>query len=564
MKLRKLLALTVACLSVVPVAGGVTPTPTVPEMVLWTENNAEIVSKEKYIKASFYIVPNSKGEYGLGSDLSPVATEIRGRGNFTWVGFKKKPYKLKLAKKTELMGMDKNKHFALLAHADDNTGFLRNTIGFALSRFFGMAWTPEQRPVQLNLNGQYDGLYFLTQTIRVDKTRVDIVEQPDSATASDEITGGWLIEIDNYDTDPHITVLEGGGSNYPIWFTYKTPEILSPEQTAFLTDQMGTLNRLIYAEDKSDATALESMLDLDAFARFYLVQEITDNVESFHGSCYLYRNRGAGEKWKFGPVWDFGSAFQRNKNGQRIWQGATYHQVWVRELLEFPAVQAKVKEVWLEALAKGFDGLFEEIDKFEDSIRYAMEPDRERWPDYGARDYAGAWSRTTEQLKQNLKEVGGWYDAIPQIRPTVYLRGDFNNWGLSAPFSFDTASGKYIKYCEWLDTSFKIATEDWSTIDYGAPDSQPVVLNETLFHLVRRGANINPAEPIWKSVLFFDPGNATLEVRIIGAADEIIADGEGSDPEYYTLDGRRIDITDDVKGLYIEKRGNFCRKIFRR
>ncbi|MDE6397152.1 MAG: CotH kinase family protein, partial [Muribaculaceae bacterium] len=369
------------------------------------------------------------------------------------------------------------------------------------------------------------------------------------------------VEIDNYDTDPHITVGEGGGSNYPIWFTYKTPETLSSEQTAFLTDQMSTLNRLIYAKDKTDSSELEAMLDIDAFARYYLVQEVSDNVEAFHGSCYLYRNRGAGEKWTFGPVWDFGSAFQRNKNGRRIWQDA-YHQVWVEELLKFPSVQAKVKEVWLDIVKTGFDGLFEEIVQFESSIGPAMDPDHERWPDYGARDYKAEWSQTMEMLKQNIMEVGSWYDGVPDLMPTVYLRGDFNNWGLSTPFIYSASTGLYCVYCEYLDKPFKIATSDWSTVDYGAPDNEPVVFGETPFNLVRRGSNIIPAEPIRKSELIFNPEKATLEVRDIGAADDIIGDGDNSIPEYYTLDGRRVDLSVGTKGIYIEKRAKSVRKIF--
>ena len=563
MKLCKYLVLTAVSISAAVSSSAITPTKSLPEMVVSTENNAEIVSKENYIDASFYIVPNEEGGYGLGSAGSSVATEIRGRGNYTWTSFRKKPYKLKLAKKTELMGMDKNKHFALLAHADDNTGFLRNTIGFDLSRLFGLAWTPEQRPIQLSLNGSYDGLYFLTQTIRVDKTRVNIVEQPDTATAADEITGGWLVEIDNYDTDPHITVIEGGGSNYPIWFTYKTPEILSTEQTVFLSDQMETLNRLIYANDKTDSAELETMLDLDAFARYYLVQEVTDNVEAFHGSCYLYRNRGEGEKWTFGPVWDFGSAFQRGKNGRRIWQDA-YHQVWVEELLKFPAVQNKVKEVWLDILEEGFDGLFEEIVRFENSISPAMELDRERWPDYGVRDYRTAWSQTMEMLKQNILEVGSWYGDVTGLAPTVYLRGDFNNWGLSTPFVYDRATGLYEVSVQYLDSPFKIATSDWSTIDYGAPDSRPVVFGEAPFNLVKKGSNIVPAQPIRESVMIFNTEEATLQVKKTGAADDVFADEDDSQPEYFTIDGRRVDFSERTKGIYIEKRGASVKKILRR
>ena len=83
---------------------------------------------------------------------------------------------------------------------------MRNAVGFELSKLIGMTYTPDAKPLELVLNGDYIGLYFLTEHIRVDKDRVNIVEQEDEEIDSEKITGGWLVEIDNYDTDPHITI----------------------------------------------------------------------------------------------------------------------------------------------------------------------------------------------------------------------------------------------------------------------------------------------------------------------------------------------------------------------
>lgn len=518
--------------------GAVTP------MTVNTAGNQSITSKEVYINA----------EYTLGDMTTPAATEIRGRGNYTWLGFAKKPYKLKLAKKTELPGLDKNKHFALLAHADDRTGFLRNTIGFELSRLMGLAWTPSQLPVELTLNGSYEGLYMLTETIRVDKTRVDIVEQPDSATAPAEITGGWLVEIDNYDSDPHITVTEGGGTDYPIWFTYKTPELLSPEQESWLTDQMTRLNALIYADDKTDASALEAMLDLDAFARFYLVQEITDNTESFHGSCYLHRQQGDDSRWTFGPVWDFGNAFMRNKDGRTIWEGGVFHQVWVGELLKFPAVRGRVEQVWHEFATSGaIDRLFAAIDEFERTIRPAMAANYARWPEYMPEDYAGAWSNCASTLRTNLMQVGRMYGTEPPLAHEVYLRGTFNNWSTSDPFTYE-GDGIYTITDINPGDSFKIATSDWSAVDYGSPVDGPVELpiNQP-FILTERGFNIRPTVVPGNVDMRFDLRAATLTLYMAGGADDIVADTADSPAEYFTIQGVRASGT--APGLYIVRRG---------
>lgn len=100
------------------------------------------------------------------------------------------------------MGMPKNKHWALLKPTE-------NTIaGLQLGKLMGMAWTPSFCPVEVILNGDYIGLYFLTETIRIDENRVNIYEQQDQETNPELIKGGWLVEVDNYHDECQITIPE--------------------------------------------------------------------------------------------------------------------------------------------------------------------------------------------------------------------------------------------------------------------------------------------------------------------------------------------------------------------
>ena len=165
---------------------------TLPVMFINTAGNAPITSKETYVDANYWIDPMGvEGVEAIGSEDAPLTTQIRGRGNYTWIGFDKKPYRVKLTDKQPLLGMPKSKHWALLAHADDRYGFMRNFAGMTASESLEMPWTPQSQPCEVVLNGNYIGLYFLTQTVRVDKDRVDVVEQLDLATT--DVDGGWLV-----------------------------------------------------------------------------------------------------------------------------------------------------------------------------------------------------------------------------------------------------------------------------------------------------------------------------------------------------------------------------------
>ena len=407
---RTLFSILVACLCATLHA--VSPSGTLPVLYIQTENNAAITSKENYINATYYLdAKNIDGYENIGTKATPLNMEIRGRGNYSWTGFDKKPYRIKLAAKQALLGMKKSKHFALLAHADDSQnqkGFLRNAVGFELSKMLGITYTPDAKPLEVVLNGDYIGLYFLTETIRVDEDRVNIVEQKDEETNSEAITGGWLVEIDNYDSDPHITIKEGGKTT--MWITYKTPEVLSDQQEQYLTQQMKQIDNLVYGDKKSNE--IWKYVDMDALAKFYIVQELTDNYESFHGSCYLHKEKGTSEKWYFGPVWDFGSSFNRDKN-LYMYQGDVWHNHWIPQFCQFPAFMNRVKEIWSEFYANEFDKIYSFIDTHKAQISKAAAKDKERWSQYHGSQSIGTYiDRTTEVLRKNAEWLNSqWGDG---------------------------------------------------------------------------------------------------------------------------------------------------------
>ena len=322
-------------------AGTASISGTLPVVYLNTTNNVAITSKEEYVTGSLYIDPLSTGYKALGSAGSPIPGQFKGRGNWTWTGFDKKPYRIKFDKKQEVLGMPSNKHWCLMAHADDCLGFLKNYAGYKLSEALGLRWTPKAVPVELVMNGEYYGLYFLTEQVRVGSNRVNVTEQEDNAT--DSVSGGWLVEIDNYYEEGNVTLYENNGQQ--VWLTMKSPEILSTQQRSYIVDQLNGLNNAIWGNNEADVWR---KLDLDEAVKYYLVQELLEDCESYHGSCYLYKDRdrnGQTEKWYFGPVWDFGNAYNRGWDTW-IYDSPQFAQYWIGQLATWPQFQAKLQEIW--------------------------------------------------------------------------------------------------------------------------------------------------------------------------------------------------------------------------
>ncbi len=266
---------------------------TLPVLYINTENHKPITSKTEYINADYWLDPVGKDDIApLGSEAEPLPMQIRGRGHSSWKG-QKKPYKIKLGKKTAIMGMPENKHWALLKPTEDTVA------GLHLGKLMNMTWTPSFRPVEVVLNGDYIGLYFLTETIRIDENRVNIYEQQDQETNPDLISGGWLVDVDNYHDECQITIPENNRWNLTL--RYHSPEDLSNSQLQWLTNEFKAINTAIYSTDKT-STAWEEHIDVESMARFFILQEVMDNPDGFHGSFYLHKDLKDGSKWIAGPI----------------------------------------------------------------------------------------------------------------------------------------------------------------------------------------------------------------------------------------------------------------------
>ncbi|MDR0556350.1 MAG: CotH kinase family protein [Treponema sp.] len=82
----------------------------------------------------------------------------------------------------------------LLANSADTT-VLRNESAFKMGSILdAMAWTPRSDKTVLYLNGEYPGVYQLTEAIKVNADRVNA----SPAISKSNPNGGYILEIDKF------------------------------------------------------------------------------------------------------------------------------------------------------------------------------------------------------------------------------------------------------------------------------------------------------------------------------------------------------------------------------
>ena len=394
----------------VPPETSISISETLPVMYIETEGRKPIVSKEEYLNASYWLDPmGADGIESLGTESEPLPMQIRGRGHSSWKSAKK-PYKIKLREKTAIMGMPENKHWALLKPTE-------NTVaGLQLGQIMGFAWTPDFRPIEVVLNGDYIGLYFLTETIRIDKKRVNIYEQQDMETNPDLIRGGWLVEVDNYHDECQITIPENARWNLTL--RYHSPEDLSEVQLQWLTDEFKAINAAIYSADKTSAE-WEDYIDVESMARFFILQEVMDNPDGFHGSFYLHKDLADNAKWTAGPIWDL-VCYNREKTDytfkMKVHYGITPH--WIGEIIQYDSFCKSVKSVWEDINPAKISGIYSYIDDTVLPLADAWKNDCARWGE----DPSRTASFRAESIKTALRRNIEWFDSHLPVSRSACLQ----------------------------------------------------------------------------------------------------------------------------------------------
>ena len=446
-----------------------------PVVYINTEGGQAITSKEKYIDAEL-IVQGNETYNSETTKLYSGATEIRGRGNSTW-SQPKKPYRLKLDKKTDLLGMGKSKHWVLLANYLDES-LQRNALAYNLSGAMGM----EQMStvfVDVVLNGDFVGNYQLCENIRVDPTRVDIfdwegfcedsaaviadAEGMDEDTAGDledymaenmgwitsgtvsfngatyeiadypdievpDITGGYLLELDEYYDEVSKFKTESG---QPIMF--KNPEFVNTNKDMmnYVQDYVQAFEDAVQSDSytagyEGETLHYSELYDMDALVDYWIINEIFFNEELNKKSTYMYKDIDG--LMKMGPIWDMdwssggeGQTYISNEWATRHYSTNAQANSWYKYLIQDPYFITRAQERYWEIRDDQVADMMEELDSNEQLLKTSAKANGQRW------GYGSDYSKYVSTLRNWLNTHLSWMDTQMETQESLW-----NSLGYSA------------------------------------------------------------------------------------------------------------------------------------
>ena len=332
-----------------------------PQVNIVTNGGAAITSKDIYVKADISI--NGQGIY---SDFTGTA-QIRGRGNTTW-SYPKKPYKIKLDNKASLLGLAAEKDWILLANYLDGIHIL-NAVALKIGRLLNMPFTNNVVPVEVSLNGQYQGIYMLTEQIEVKTNRVNIGDD------------GTLLQMDSNFDDPW--KFRSAGYQLPVMVMH--PELTTSTQVTPIKTEFEKLEALVAQSDFPNNNYLD-YIDSESVTNYLIAYMLTDNEEINHPkSTYIYKTKTG--KWTMGPIWDFDWAF--GYEGTQIhfnradrplfWSSSSVGTRFFSKMMTDPRIKALLKQKWTDFKNNKFNELYTYIDDYAFTIEGARNRDYQKW-----------------------------------------------------------------------------------------------------------------------------------------------------------------------------------------
>lgn len=338
-----------------------------PLMIINT--NGQTIPDEPRIVADMGLINNGEGNTNSENDdwneySGKISIERRGESS---KGFKKKSYSIELQKddgsnnNVSILGLPVENDFVLYGPYSDKT-LMKNVVSYELFRRTGR-WAPRTRYIEVILNGEYNGVYVLTEKLKRDENRVDIDKLTKKDVSPMEISGGYILrrdKKDKLDDDEWWTSPVAQPYHETMWYEYYDPKIkdLTDDQANYIKNWMEEFDEVMSGEDFNDPeNGYKKYIRTNSFIDMMFLNEISKGIDNYMFSTYFHKeNDEDGGELNAGPPWDYNLGYG-NVNYGEDWNAAeTYgwgypqgsRTYWFERLMEDEEYRNRVYCRWTE------------------------------------------------------------------------------------------------------------------------------------------------------------------------------------------------------------------------
>ena len=377
---------------------------------------------------------------------SPVSAKIRG---YSSANFPKKSFNFSLLdadgrdNPQPLFGLPVATDWAIISPWNYDRAFVRNAYVYALGNRLGR-WSPHSQFVEMFVNtdsgnldkADYAGVSLLVERIKVAANRVNIAALGSADLAAPEITGGYILKIDDPSSDSFTWTTTRGFPSSPgtaINVDSTKADKLAPAQSAYIKNYVQSMEDALFT-DRASGWATRRYLDFidrDSWVDFHLINVFTENVDAFQRSVYFTKDRGG--KLVAGPLWDFdrslGSADGRDANPAESWGAADTPDPWNFEWWGELSHDPDFMQAWIDRWQTLRRNELADVNltSLADTLAAQVGPaaadrDAARWSDNQSR-YPGGFGGEITQIKDWVRRRANWIDHRFVSLPTAEFNG---------------------------------------------------------------------------------------------------------------------------------------------
>lgn len=376
----------------------------------------EEFENKKYIEAGSAVMIDEEGNFLWQEELS----EFKVRGNLT-ATYEKKPFTFSFHEPREVLGMEPAMKWNLLANSTDGS-YIRNKIIRDLAYESVDAYEPEGTFTELYLNGVYQGLYLLTETVEIAENRIEI--------NSDE---NWFVEmeLDFRAREDENQIVTKQGQIFIVHSEYG----VSKEDLKVIEERLNDVESALFAEDGISTVSgkpLDELIDLDSFAEAWLIEELSGDHDVGISSQFAYADKDEDSLWYSGPAWDFDGTMTNVNTPMYsvpealtsvVWMSRPAENKnqnrWMAAMWNYPRFQELVKEKYRSVFRDNYEKeLNDKIDGYVEMIKRATVLDAFRWQE----QRFTWWFTFPESI--DISEEGG-YERFDTLNVHVEIIKDF-------------------------------------------------------------------------------------------------------------------------------------------
>ena len=323
----------------------------------------------------------------------------------------------------EVMGMDAHYEWALHGPYLDKS-LIRNYMWYNIAGEM-MEYAPNVRFCEVILNGEYQGLYVMTETItNGEDCRVNLSEPIDNSTSTGyvlRLDQGSKTDLKNIRNFTYYTYRISRKSHLNINIEYPRSGALTQEMADAIEQELSDFEKALYSFDHdSRLYGYQNWIDVESFVDYFIINEFTQNCDAGYLSTFLYKDiRG---KYHM-AVWDFNNACG-NYMDLSAWEPCFMMQdsLWQWMLTKDEAYCQWIIDryrMWRESFLSE-EYLMNYIDETIAYLGPAVERNFEVWG-YAFEDYRplepdsrnpDSFADAVEQLKAFIRERGEWMDEF--------------------------------------------------------------------------------------------------------------------------------------------------------